>query len=146
MSNNRKVLIQFISFFIFYFAFSSILGCKEDRSSNVSVKNNCEETQGVHEVQGEYLSKEKIIDIAKKDVEENFSETEKLSIYFDVNNVECAQKYKELDPNLFHEDFQAVLFYKKQLIPTPIGEVWVCVDRKTGEVLRRYGYWTPKNN
>ncbi len=128
------ILMQFTIFF--GLTICALIGCKREQPDNNSREKDI--------IQNQSLTKQEIINIAKREVEDNFSGTTELSVYYDVNNIECAKLFKESDPNLFQNDFQAILFYKKQFIPTPMGEVWICVDKKTGVVLRLYGYWKPK--
>lgn len=96
------------------------------------------------------LTKQQIIDIATKKAKAEEVSLDIREIYYDLGNKAWARKLAEIKKNspdyaksrnyfkiLDAYDYQAVLFALKPLILG--GDLWVFVDKKTGEVITIHG-------
>ncbi len=86
------------------------------------------------------LTKPEIVNIAYREVRNSFEDSDKLSIYYDENNELWTKQFSDTVPELMGRDFQAIQFYRKTFFSSPSGVIWLCVDKKTGEILVRYGH------
>jgi hypothetical protein len=121
------------------------------RSSN---NNNSKKEQN-HAKKSE-LSKKEIILIANKEAQEHGYEIgrmpDKYKVVYDVDNLMWKKRFLDTDPNNRHSnidltdlkdhDYQVVI-YKLRSFPPFVGYVggpfWICIDKKTGEVLKVWG-------
>lgn len=114
-----------------------ISGCKKDVSNNLEDSNSM-------------LTKEQIINRANElIISLEFSLDAMKEVYYDVNNKEWKGVLAELnkeDPDfaqqykieLKNRIYQAVR-YRPDITKTVSGELWVFVDKKTGEVITYCG-------
>lgn len=97
--------------------------------------NRCDEDSEKTPLEmGRYLTEQQIIQIASKAFAEEYYDPNGYKIEYDKGNKIFNECYKEYYPKLFGYDYQAVRF-----ISTEFGELyWVCIDKKTGELLHIY--------
>ncbi len=82
------------------------------------------------------LTKQEIIQIARKIIEERYGEnTNGYRIFYDDGNKTWGKNYAEYYPNLVGQNYQAVQFDGTGILQQGGGPYWVCIERKTGEVL-----------
>ena len=91
-------------------------------------------TNGVIDSGG--LTKQEIIRIARKIIEERYGDkTDGFRVFYDNGNKTWDKNYVEYYPNLVGQNYQAVQFDGTGILQQGGGPFWVCVERKTGEVL-----------
>jgi hypothetical protein len=96
--------------------------------------NNIQE-RGV-EMRERELTKKQIIQIASKAFEERYGwDVNKCKIKYDKGNKDFNKYYAKLYPHLAGHDYQAVRFITPGPLTPGGGPHWVCIDRKSGEVL-----------
>ena len=83
------------------------------------------------------LSKKQLIMIAKKAIMEELNmDPESGKLYFDNGNKIWNKYFAEKYPNLSNYDYQAIRFVRNGPITIGGGSCWMCIDKKTGEVLQ----------
>jgi hypothetical protein len=96
-----------------------------------------EPKKGEIEVTQKILSKKELIQIAGKAVKDRCGlDVDKCRITYDTGNKIWNKYYAENFPNLIGRDYQAICFERTGQLQIGGGPYWICIDKKTGEVLQ----------
>lgn len=117
------------------------LGIFEPRNWNrIKTINNGTQGKGT-EISERDLTKKQIVQIAKKVLHERYGaekyglDVNNCRIKYDKKNKIFNKYYLEYYPNLVGHSYQAVCFNPVGQLQIGGGPYWICIDRKTGEVL-----------
>jgi len=111
------------------FCIALILSC-------IKCGNNNIQKRGVEICERE-LTKKQIIQIASKAFEERFGlDVDKCRITYDRKNKIWNKYYAEYYPHFVDKNYQAVRLSRTGQLQIGGGPYWICIDKKTGEVLQ----------
>lgn len=86
----------------------------------------------------EFLTKEDIISIANEVAKKYCVDFNERYLKYDKDNKRWYNRFSDTDPNLVGHEFQVVLYERSDILSTG-GPFWICIDKKTGEVLKFIG-------
>jgi hypothetical protein len=112
------------------------LSCKPRATERSPKESKGESVDGQVGVGSEGLSKEQVMDAAKRVALHHRMNPDSCDIVYDEGNRLWRDAFPKLLPDLDGHDYQAVRFRRRHSRPIPSEPLWVLIDRKNGEVLK----------